>query len=640
MDAPFKGILGYIRSFFGINSEKPARKRRGSFIEVISPKTGRYSPYGTRVIPIERELGGSPYGTRIIPIQRESEDIPPRVFRKFEANKKLHQKQSRSPMKPLWPEGTVVIDDDDDLTDSKKPSFMVRGRGKLKGFTSTPTDPLGRISNGTGCENGDDIIFVKVSKSPKEKQAEAKSAGFSYMTSKSNQNEKPLFSIGVGSPQNGTRSKDKTKQSYMRSSLNNSRVRDSLDYTFRLDDKLQYKKLIEQATNTSLQNNSSIYQTPLGKLFDSYDILNSSSRKAKSPQFDLDKSKEKPTVKETIMKVIESEPVIIRDSDSEESVQFVQPPSPKPDIKVDPVNSFKKIVDTSKVSKKDWLEDFVERHKQAVEGRQRDIDSLRQCSEKAEEINKDINIELLRRKVNECLQLKEVILPEIVLEPEAELPELTEEHRRMVQRAFKGNPNEVLASKFNLNITRRDLLTLAGLNWLNDEVINFYMNLIIERGKDLKWPKSYAFNTFFYTKLLKDGPQALRRWTKRVDLFSYDLICVPVHLGMHWCMAIIDFRDRSIRYYDSMGSPNNRCIEALRNYLEVEHMDKKSAKYDTNDFELENMEDIPQQMNGSDCGMFACTFAEFVTRNAKITFKQEDMPYFRKKMVVEIMTGD
>lgn len=69
-------------------------------------------------------------------------------------------------------------------------------------------------------------------------------------------------------------------------------------------------------------------------------------------------------------------------------------------------------------------------------------------------------------------------------------------------------------------------------------------------------------------------------------------------------------------------------------------MDKKGSKYDTSDFSLENMEDIPQQMNGSDCGMFSCTFAEFITRNAKITFKQEDMPYLRKKMVVEIMSGE
>lgn len=99
----------------------------------------------------------------------------------------------------------------------------------------------------------------------------------------------------------------------------------------------------------------------------------------------------------------------------------------------------------------------------------------------------------------------------------------------------------------NLNHKLCCIYLLSGLNWLNDEVINFYMNMIIERGKNPKWPKTYAFNTFFYVKLLNTGPQSLRRWTKKVDIFSHDIICVPIHLGMHWCMAIIDFRDKSIR---------------------------------------------------------------------------------------------
>jgi len=51
-------------------------------------------------------------------------------------------------------------------------------------------------------------------------------------------------------------------------------------------------------------------------------------------------------------------------------------------------------------------------------------------------------------------------------------------------------------------------------------------------------PKVYSFNTFFYPKVLSGGHQAVRRWTKQVDLFSYDYVLVPVHLGMHWCLAV------------------------------------------------------------------------------------------------------
>lgn len=246
----------------------------------------------------------------------------------------------------------------------------------------------------------------------------------------------------------------------------------------------------------------------------------------------------------------------------------------------------------------------------------------------------------LTKKVKESLAIRDSILPIEEEEEVTELPTLTDEHLRMVKRAFSGQPNEVLNPKFNLNVTRRDILTLSGLNWLNDNVINFYMNLIIERGNVGKYPKVYAMNTFFYQKLSTSGPESLRRWTRRVDIFAHEIICVPIHLGMHWCMAIINLKEKSIKYYDSMGKSNNQCLSHLRKYLEYEHMDKKNEPFSTKDFLLENIQEIPQQMNGSDCGMFACTFAEFASRKAKFTFEQGDMPYLRKKMVVEILSGN
>ena len=45
-------------------------------------------------------------------------------------------------------------------------------------------------------------------------------------------------------------------------------------------------------------------------------------------------------------------------------------------------------------------------------------------------------------------------------------------------------------------------------------------------------------------------------------------------------------------------------------------------------------------MNGSDCGMFTCQFAEYISRRARFTFSQNDMPYFRKRMIAEIVNND
>ena len=70
------------------------------------------------------------------------------------------------------------------------------------------------------------------------------------------------------------------------------------------------------------------------------------------------------------------------------------------------------------------------------------------------------------------------------------------------------------------------------------QIINFYMNLLMERGERENKPKVYAFNTFFYPKITSGGQAAVKRWTRRVDVFAQDYILVPVHLGMHWCLAV------------------------------------------------------------------------------------------------------
>lgn len=224
-------------------------------------------------------------------------------------------------------------------------------------------------------------------------------------------------------------------------------------------------------------------------------------------------------------------------------------------------------------------------------------------------------------------------------EPE-EFPELTQEMLKEIRKVFcSGNQDEVLSEAFRLTITRKDMFTLNNLNWLNDEIINFYMNLLMERSKRKGFSRVHAFNTFFFTKVKSAGYQAVKRWTKKIDIFSVDLILVPIHLGVHWCLAVVDFRKKTITYYDSMGGMNMEACRILMQYLKQESLDKKGKEFDANGWQLLNKSsrEIPQQMNGSDCGMFACKYADYVTKDKRITFTQQHMPYFRKRMVWEIL---
>ncbi|XP_076382199.1 sentrin-specific protease 1 [Megalopta genalis] len=290
------------------------------------------------------------------------------------------------------------------------------------------------------------------------------------------------------------------------------------------------------------------------------------------------------------------------------------------------------------VIREDFIPQVAKRYNERIEQRYKEAEELKKMTCVLSKHNRLAREAALEEHLARSMRLCEAVLDERGEHEEPLLPTLTEEMMQEVKNALIPRPpDEVLIEGFGLRITRKDIHTLADLNWLNDEVINFYMNLLIARSSNNKYPKAHAMNTFFYPKLISGGHASLKRWTRKIDIFAQDLIVIPIHLDIHWCMSIIDFRDKSVRYYDSMGSNNMKCLSALRQYLEDESLDKKKQPYDTSNWKLECAKNIPQQMNGSDCGVFSCMFAEYICANKKITFTQQDMPYFRNKMVYEIL---
>lgn len=66
--------------------------------------------------------------------------------------------------------------------------------------------------------------------------------------------------------------------------------------------------------------------------------------------------------------------------------------------------------------------------------------------------------------------------------------ELTSEMEEEIDWALSANPSEeILTEHFKIQIKRRDMTTLAGLNWLNDEVL--YEGAVLQRRRQQrnKW---------------------------------------------------------------------------------------------------------------------------------------------------------
>ncbi|EPQ28837.1 uncharacterized protein PFL1_03640 [Pseudozyma flocculosa PF-1] len=214
-----------------------------------------------------------------------------------------------------------------------------------------------------------------------------------------------------------------------------------------------------------------------------------------------------------------------------------------------------------------------------------------------------------------------------------------------------------IASIPGAQVDDKDVRKLLPYQWLNDEVINFYGNLVLNRandaekkrqegikkaaqaqppddathdaagkGKKKKQERPYDpaldaywrvhfFSSFFWENLKNRGFDGVKRWTRKVDIFSKDIVLFPINLGnSHWVCGAINFRERRFEYYDSMGIENRKAYALMRSYVVSEGLDKKKRRIDLRGWRNRFSRETPQQENGYDCGVFAAMTLEQISR--------------------------
>ncbi|ODV79917.1 cysteine proteinase, partial [Suhomyces tanzawaensis NRRL Y-17324] len=203
-----------------------------------------------------------------------------------------------------------------------------------------------------------------------------------------------------------------------------------------------------------------------------------------------------------------------------------------------------------------------------------------------------------------------------------------------VMNIWNSRINKQLFSIFQIDVFVDDLKTLRDGKWLNDNIIDLYLNLITDST-----PKTYAWTTHFFTTLQDKGYQGVARWAKRrkLNVYEKDIILVPINImNTHWALAVINNVEQKIEYLDSLSSNGNiNAIKLLSNYmsLEADRLGKPKIQY-----QLFPSVKTPQQANGYDCGVFTCTAARYVAEKSALTYSQSDMKVIRRIMAYEILT--
>jgi hypothetical protein len=216
----------------------------------------------------------------------------------------------------------------------------------------------------------------------------------------------------------------------------------------------------------------------------------------------------------------------------------------------------------------------------------------------------------------------------------------------LLKQKSRPKDNRVVKFKYSTDITIASIRTLLDKNWLNSEVITFYLEWWAERvgaGMSLKMPtskfgpKCYIMSTFFYYKLKQEDGRYnfknVQTWTKGIDIFALDMLIIPINeIKEHWYLAIINLRLRRIEIYDSIGARRLVVVEDLFRYVQDEYKAKKKKDLDMTMWSNEPC-DVPLQRNGYDCGVFMSLFASYKSLDRPFDFSQANMPEIRKWMM-------
>uniref|UniRef100_UPI003F778516 Maltose/maltodextrin-binding periplasmic protein,Sentrin-specific protease 3 n=1 Tax=Homo sapiens TaxID=9606 RepID=UPI003F778516 len=180
-------------------------------------------------------------------------------------------------------------------------------------------------------------------------------------------------------------------------------------------------------------------------------------------------------------------------------------------------------------------------------------------------------------------------------------------------------------------LTMDDLGTLYGQNWLNDQVMNMYGDLVMDTVPE----KVHFFNSFFYDKLRTKGYDGVKRWTKNVDIFNKELLLIPIHLEVHWSLISVDVRRRTITYFDSQRTLNRRCPKHIAKYLQAEAVKKDRLDFHQGWKGYFKM-NVARQNNDSDSGAFVLQYCKHLALSQPFSFTQQDMPKLRRQIYKEL----
>ncbi|XP_059474081.1 sentrin-specific protease 2-like isoform X2 [Neocloeon triangulifer] len=179
--------------------------------------------------------------------------------------------------------------------------------------------------------------------------------------------------------------------------------------------------------------------------------------------------------------------------------------------------------------------------------------------------------------------------------------------------------------------TKMDLDCLDPHAWLNDSIINFYLQYLLDQCPKTICDQVYLFSTYFYARLNTDIEKSkslkgnfIRPWKPEDRIFDFKYLIFPVHDCDHWILVIVDTelseeekKDAEFIFLilnsmidDDSEAEMELVAKKLNHYLDCESRRVLGRKIRGPNCRKLIVPLVPQQKNGSDCGLFVLEYFE------------------------------
>ena len=175
---------------------------------------------------------------------------------------------------------------------------------------------------------------------------------------------------------------------------------------------------------------------------------------------------------------------------------------------------------------------------------------------------------------------------------------------------------------------------LGGLHfgeWLNDDIINIYIEMMEKRFiRDQPTPYR-ILNSYFATTTLTKTESQIQRMLKKKTLDMSHILVMPINNRNHWYFAVFD--SEGIIVFDSIRNKAQYYFDnpIFKNALKFAKM------FYQKDYEIFVQMDYPQQDNSYDCGVFMLMGVRDILRKKQWSYHQGDIRFKRIQIAYEIL---